>query len=33
VITGKKGDRVLVYQTEEGERKVVHLLRHLEGSA
>ena len=27
--TGKEGDHVIVYHTEEGERKVVHLLKHL----
>jgi Cu/Ag efflux protein CusF len=28
--TGKEGDHVIVYHTEEGGRKVVHLLKHLE---
>jgi hypothetical protein len=27
--TGKEGDHVIVYHTEEGGRKVVHLLKHL----
>jgi len=27
--TGKQGDHVIVYHTEEGGRKVVHLLKHL----
>jgi Cu/Ag efflux protein CusF len=27
--TGKEGDHVIVYHTEEGGRKVVHLLRHI----